>query len=224
MSNNQRPTLNQQAYKTLLNMLFTGDIPMGAQLDERDLSNKLGVSRTPLREAVTQLVREGLVNYAPYQGNFVKEWNPKQVENLYVVRKALEVLAIQLAIPKLSNEDIDSIQNILEQAHQALQRNDILAYGYFDSEFHKFIVNKTNNETLIQSIERLSLQIQMVRTIANRDPDVVQRTIYERPRILEALKNRDVESATRLMAEHIDGVSKAVVDQLKIREAENLTS
>jgi DNA-binding GntR family transcriptional regulator len=215
MSKNQRSTLNQQAYKTLLNMLFTSEIPMGAQLDERDLSNKLGVSRTPLREAVTQLVREGLVDYAPYQGHFVKEWNAKQVEDLYIVRKSLEILAIQLVIPKLSNEDIDSIKNILEQARQALDQNDILAYGQFDSQFHEFIVNKTNNETLIQSLERLSLQIQMIRTIANRDPDVVQRTTYERPRILEALKNRDVESATHLMAEHIDGVSRAVVSQIR---------
>lgn len=215
MSKSQHSTLNQQAYETLLNMLFTGAIAMGAQLDERDLSNKLGVSRTPLREAVTQLVREGLVDYAPYKGHFVKEWNAKQVENLYIVRKSLEVLAIQLAIPKLSNEDIDSIQDILEQARQALDRSDILAYGHFDSQFHEFIVNKTNNETLIQSLERLSLQIQMVRTIANRDSDVVQRTTNERPRILEALKNRDVESATRLMGEHIDGVSQSVVSQIR---------
>lgn len=215
MSKNQRSTLNQQTYKTLLNMLFSGEIPMGAQLDERDLSDKLGVSRTPLREAVTQLVREGLVDYAPYQGNFVKEWNAKQVEDLYIVRKSLEILAIQLAIPKLSNEDIDSIRDILEQARQALERDDILAYGHFDSKFHEFIVNKTSNETLILSMERLSLQIQMVRTIANRDPDVVKRTTYERPRILEALKNRDVENAMRLMGEHIDGVSQAVVSEIR---------
>lgn len=215
---NKRSTLNQQAYDNLLSMLFSSELPMGTQLDERELSAKLGVSRTPLREAISKLAREGLVEYAPYRGNFVKEWDAKQVEDLYIVRKSLEVLAIQLAIPKLSNEDIENIHHILEQAEQSLQDNDLLAFGQYDSQFHEFIVRKTNNETLIRSIERLSLQIQMVRTIANRDPDVVYRTSSERPRILEALKNRDVESATQLMAEHIEGVSRAVVSQIVATE------
>jgi len=214
MSLTQKSTLNQQTYETLLNMLFSGDLPMGTQLDERELSQKLGVSRTPLREAITTLAREGLVQYAPYNGNFVKEWDVKQVEDLYIVRRALEVLAIQLAIPKLSNEDIDKIHAIVSKAGRALDENDLLAFAKFDSQFHEFIVQKTGNETLIDSLKRLSLQIQMIRTIANRDPEVVHRTSYERPRILEALKNRDVESAAQLMADHIDGVRKAVVSQI----------
>src|SRR5690606_20541134 len=183
----RRPTLNQQAYEMLLDKLFSSEIPMGSQLDERVLSQKLGVSRSPIRDAISQLARQGLVAYRPYQANFVKHWNAKQVEDLYVVRKSLEMLAIQLAIPKLSNEDIDTIRDILEQAQVALEASDLVAFGEMDSQFHQFIIHKTGNETLINSLERLSLQIQMVRTMANRDPYVVERTASERPRILQAL-------------------------------------
>lgn len=214
----KRSTLNQKTYKTLLDMLFSSEIPMGSQLEERELSDKLGVSRTPLRDAISQLVREGLVEYRPYQGNFVKHWNAKQVEDLYTVRKSLEMLAIQLAIPKLSNEDIDAIADILEQAHKALEADDLAAFGACDSQFHQLIIHKTGNETLINSLERLSLQIQMVRTLANRDPYVVKRTSYERPRILQALRDRDSEQAAFLMGEHIEGVKESVVNQIRSAE------
>ena len=215
------PTLNQQVYETLLQMLLSGEIPMGEQLDERELSTKLGVSRTPLREAIASLVRAGLVEYFPYRGNFVKKWTAKQVSDLYLVRKSLEVLAIHIVTPKLSNEDIDNIRLVLNEAEAALVRGDLPAFGEADSRFHRMMVQKTENSTLIDTLEHLSVQIQMIRTIANRDSTLLERTTQERPRILNALEQRDSELAASLMADHIEGVSRSVILQLQEIEVNN---
>lgn len=214
MDKAQRDTLNQRVYDHLLHAVINGDLPSGTQLDERTLSKEIGVSRTPLRGAISQLVREGLVEYYPYRGNFVKSWTRKEIEDLFEVRLALEALAVRLAVPKLSNEDIDQIRAILIEVESALQAGDLEGYGEADARFHRFISQKTTNDTLINMLDRMSLQLKVIRTLANQDPDVVERTLHERPRILAALEARDADAAARLMEEHIDGVRRAVIDQL----------
>jgi DNA-binding GntR family transcriptional regulator len=195
-------------------MLLRGEIPLGAQLDERELAEQMGVSRTPLREAIVNLAREGIVEYRPYRGNFVRTFTAKQVDDLYQVRKALESLAVRLAVPKLSDEDIDHIGAILDESQLALVQGDIDGYSKADRRFHEFVARCTGNESLVDSLNRLSAQIQMVRSFANRDPEVVARTAQERPLILAAFRARDANAAARLMEEHIDGVRQSVIAQM----------
>lgn len=194
---------------------------MGTQLDERELSKKLGVSRTPLREAIAMLARVGLVEHFPYRGNYVKQWSAKQVQDLYIVRKSLEILAVHIATPKLSNEDIDHIRDVLTVAENALVEGDLETFAEADNRFHSMIVLKSGNKTLIDMLDHLSTQIQMIRTIANRDANLLERTTYERPRIVNALEKRDSELAAQLMADHIDGVSQSVLKQLEDNECLN---
>lgn len=218
MSNRQRHTLNQKVYQQLRRKLLRGDLAPDSQLDERQLAEELGVSRTPLREAISQLVKEGIVEHRPYRGNFVRTFTAKQVNDLYEVRKALESLAMRLAIRKLSQEHLEEIRTILDQVQEALDRGDIAAYTEADRRFHQAILQITGNETLVESLNRLAAQIQMVRILANRDPEVVERTAQERPRILAALEARDADTAARLMEEHIDGVRRSIVAQLEALE------
>ena len=222
MSKLERNTLNQHAYSRLRHLLLNGHLPSGAQLDERILAAQIGVSRTPLREAIGHLAKEGIVEYRPYRGNFVRTFTAKQVKDLYQVRKTLESLAMRLAIPKLSQEHITEIGKILEQVGDALARDDMDAYTEADRRFHAAILHVTGNETLIESLERLDAQIQVVRAMANRDPEVVERTAKERPLILAALTARDADAAAHLMEAHIDGVAKAVVAQIEKLEEDGL--
>lgn len=222
MSKLKRPTLNQRVYSRLRTLLLNGHLPPGAQLDERILAEEMGVSRTPLREAIGHLAKEGIVEYRPFRGNFVRTFTAKQVKDLYQVRKALESLAMRLAIPKLSQEHIAEISLILDQVHAALAQGDIDGYTEADRRFHAAILHITGNETLIDALQRLDAQIQVVRTLANRDPEVVERTAKERPLILAALTARDADAAAHLMEAHIDGVAKAVVAQIETLEQESL--
>ena len=100
--------LNRRIYYKVRELIESGVIPPGAQLDERALANDLSVSRTPLREAIATLVEEGLVERRPYRGNFVRMFTAKQVDDLYEVRKALEGLAIRLAVLRLTEEELAS--------------------------------------------------------------------------------------------------------------------
>lgn len=208
-------TLNQQVYTRLQEMIRTGSFRLGEQLDERTLATDLEVSRTPIREAISQLVREGIVEYRPYRGNFIRKFTVKQVNDLFLVRASLEALAVRLAMPKISQEVDNKLRLILDRVHNALEVNDMAAYSDADREFHETLIHLTGNETLIDSLDRLGFKIQMIRTIANQDPHVVERTHQERPKILAALEARNAELAAKLMEEHIDGVRKAVIAQLE---------
>jgi DNA-binding GntR family transcriptional regulator len=214
-------TLNQRVYNQLREMILTGDLATGSPIEERRLAEEMQVSRTPLREAISQLVTEGIIEYRPYRGNLVRRFNAKQVQDLYQVRKALEALAMRLAIPKLSQEHIEKIRCILDNVQTALDRGDIEAYNENDRRFHQTIVEITGNDTLMEALNRLAAQIQLVRFMANTDPSVVQRTAKERPLILAALEARDADRAAQLMEAHIEGVCAAVVAQIQRLEAED---
>jgi DNA-binding GntR family transcriptional regulator len=212
-------TLNQRTYDMVRGFIESGYLLPGTQLDERTLANELAISRTPLREAIARLVEEGLVERHPYRGNFVRTFSAKQINDLYVVRKTLEGLAVRLAVPRLTEDDLAKLGQILNATDEALEHNDIIGYSSADQEFHETIAHITENEILIASIERLKRQIQIMRVSANHDPEVVKRTALERPRILAALAARDAEQAAQLMEEHIEGVRRAVVAQIEAAEA-----
>ncbi|GHO93535.1 GntR family transcriptional regulator [Reticulibacter mediterranei] len=204
-------TLHQRIYYKLRELIESGKLPGGMQLDERTLAQELSVSRTPLREAIASLVEEGLVERRPYRGNFVRTFTAKQVNDLYRVRQTLEGLAIRLAVSNITEDDLERIRAILAEAQEALEHDDMAAYSLADQRFHETIALLSGNEILIESLNRLKRQIQIVRIGANRDPQVVRRTALERPRILSALEARDADLATRLLEEHIDGVRRSVV-------------
>jgi DNA-binding GntR family transcriptional regulator len=208
-------TVNQRAYVKLRQLIVSGSIALGTRLDERDLAAKMGISRTPLREAIGKLVKEGVIEHRPYQGNFVRTFDAKQVSGLYEARKALEVLAIRLAVRRLSESDITMLAEILEDVDRALDESDLERFGEADRRFHASIARLSDNETLVDLLDRLDLQVQIVRSIANRDPDVVERTTGERKRVLTALRSRHEDAAAKFMEAHIEGVRNSVVRQFE---------
>ncbi|GHO46934.1 GntR family transcriptional regulator [Ktedonospora formicarum] len=212
-------TLHQRIYFKIRELIESGDLLPGTQLDERTLASRLSVSRTPLREAIATLVEEGLVERRPYRGNFVKVFTAKQISDLYEVRKTLEGLATRLAISQLSDEDLAQLRQVLDEAQGALEREDIAGYSMADQRFHTLITHLSANQILIEMLDRLQRKIHIVRIRANRDPQVVKRTAFERPRILAALEARNAELAERLMVEHIEGVQRDVVAQIEATEA-----
>lgn len=208
-------TLNHSIYESLREMIATGLLVTGARIDERAISEQLGVSRTPLREAIAKLAKEGLVEQRPYRGNFVRAFSPKQVNDLYETRMVLEGLATRRAVANLTDEGLAELTQTLDDIQAALAHGDMAAFSVADQRFHSTIAHLSGNETVIESLERLRAQVQLIRLAANRDPDLVERTARERPEILAALRDRDADRAARLMEEHIDGVRRTVLKQLE---------
>jgi DNA-binding GntR family transcriptional regulator len=216
-------TMNERVLHRIRELIVRGELPAGTQLDEQALANAMQISRTPIREAISKLNKEGLVEYRPYKGHFVRSFTAKEVSDLFEVRKALEGLAIRLAVAKLTDDDLTLLRRILGNIDTALAEGDLVAYSTADREFHTVVAQMSENASLIELLDRLGMQIQIMRTIANRDPHVVARTAHERPLILAALEQRDGALAMQLMEQHIEGVREALVGQLEAHEAQRPT-
>lgn len=207
---NHKP-LNHAVYDHVRGLVLAGVLAPGEQINELELATDLGVSRTPVREAIGQLVADGLVEDRPYRGKFVRLFSAKQIAQLYDVRAVLEGHAVRLATPQLTIERLDRLRAILDDTQAALAAGDMDWYGSADRAFHETLALYSENQTLIDSLHRLASQVQIVRNVANQDPAVVQRTALERPAVLAALEARDAERAAALMQEHILGVCNAVI-------------
>lgn len=221
MSLSRHHTLNWHVYNELVRLISSGHYPPGTRLDEQQLAEELGVSRTPLREAISKLALGGLVEHRPYRGNFVRRFSAQEVSDLYEVRKGLESMAVRLATPHLTEAAIAELHEILAGIDAALQDADLEAYGLADRRFHETIAQLSENQTLITLLAHLSEQVQLIRTMANQDPSVVEITAMERPGIVDAMVAGDVAEATRLMEEHIELVQRHTTARI---EAADLVS
>jgi DNA-binding GntR family transcriptional regulator len=204
-------TLRERIYEEIVRMIVSGELPSGAALDERALTERLAVSRTPFREAIGTLAKEGLVEIRPYRGFYVRTFTAKEIEDLYELRKTLESMAARLAVQRMTEADIDRFAAMLDEGVAALQRRDMALYADRDREFHQTIARLSDNLALIETLGRLDLQIQICRLVANESDDFARRAAQERDRILQAFRARDAEAAARLMHEHIADVQSAVM-------------
>jgi DNA-binding GntR family transcriptional regulator len=208
MASPKYQTRTWHVYHDIVRLISIGEIPAGTRLDEQLIANQLGVSRTPLREAITRLVQDGLVENRPYRGNFVRSFTAKEVFDLYEVRKGLESMAVRVAIPNLTEDAITHLRTVLGEIDTALQASDLDTYGLADQQFHEAIAQLSGNSTLITMLNQLGGQIQLIRTMANQDPAVVEITAMERPEIVDAMEEGDVDRAAHLMEEHIELVQR----------------
>ena len=214
MSAEKHLTLRERIRDELVRMIVSGELPAGAAIDEKKLVERLSTSRTPFREAIGTLEREGLIEIRPYRGFFVRQLSRKDVEDLYDLRETLEAMAARRAVERASDGDIDRLSSMLDRAVQALRSDDMAAYAAEDRRFHEFIAELSDNHALVDTLSRLALQIQMCRVIANRSRDFAERAADERDRIRGAFRQRDAGLAARLMAEHIADVRQSVMAQL----------
>lgn len=208
MSSAKHQTLNWHVYNDVVRLISSGRYPAGSRLDEQQIAEELGVSRTPLREAISKLVKDGLVEHRPYRGNFVRRFTAKEVFDLYEVRKGLESMAVRLAIPHLTDPSIAELKAILGDIDTALGDGDLDAYGLADKRFHDTIADLSGNETLISVLAHLGGQVQLIRTMANQDPSIVEITAMERPGIVDAMIAGDVAEAMHLMEDHVGLVQR----------------
>jgi DNA-binding GntR family transcriptional regulator len=207
-------TINQRAYDRLCGLILSGHLGFGERLDERVLAERMKISRTPIREAIGRLATEGIVERRPYQGNFVRTFTSEQIKDLYEVRIELESLAVHLAVARATPADVDELADTIRRCHAAFDADDRIAFEKLDQEFHESIARFSRNETLIDCLENLRLQVQLARHYANDAPDLPQRTIGERNAVLQAFRDKDGETGARHMREHIEHARAAVSTQL----------
>jgi DNA-binding GntR family transcriptional regulator len=206
-----RKALRHEVYDNLLDCILTGTIPADSRIDENDLANKFGISRTPLREAISRLIQEGLVTELPYKGCFVKNFTPDEVKDIYDVRMVLEAKSVRLAVKNMTDENITELSEIVEQIKIEQQKGDILSFSKLDDQFHMYLADCSGNETLVKLITQLEKQIQLVKVMGNRNNEVANQAGSDRYQIMEAIADRNAELAAFYMEQHIENACKGVI-------------
>ena len=209
----KRPSLKDEAYRRIKTLILSDALSGGDMLDIDWLASELGISRTPLREALLRLEQEGLVETIPCKGTFVVDVSKKAVEEIYQVREALEALAVRLATPVIPSEELEEMGAFLASVGDEIERGDFEHHFESDTQFHELIVRHCGNVVLQQVLGTLTDRIYRVRVFSKSQAGYhMKQSFREHGLILDAIKERDVARAERLMAEHIRNAGNRIAD------------
>lgn len=205
-------SLKKQAYESIKNAIIHHTFAQGEALNERDLSEKLGISRTPIRESIPLLELNGWVESIPRKGTFVCHITKQDVEEVIQLRRALEVLAIELAIPVLTDQDIEKIEQIYGKQ---LAEKDHFKFISTDRQFHIYLAKLSGNRQLVKLLKTISDKIRWFGMSALNRPNRKDQALQEHGLIIEALKARDLEKTKIAVLNHIDNNRLAVLSSVE---------
>jgi DNA-binding GntR family transcriptional regulator len=209
-----RHTVRTRIEEAIVQGLFKG----GDKLNEMELSRALGVSRGLVREALRELETSGVLVSVPYRGTFVKEWTPRSVWELYTLRANLEEFAVELAVERATDEDIEELADLVEAMNQAARENDAAELVEIDLQFHQRLYQMTGHRLLVQHLQSLGGQTRVfiIATKAYYSPFAsLEEAAASHYPILDALRARDAGLAREAINEHIRQVGERYVDLLE---------
>ena len=209
-----RPGLiRHEVYDHLKCEILSGKLPSGSRLSEVALAERLGVSRTPVREAVQRLAQDGLVEVAPNRGARVKTVSTADVEDVYAVREVLDGLAARLAATHRTAAQLESMRTALRTLEQSAA-NDYAAQIAADLEFHGSIANASGNAALTATLRGLSEGVTRVKLLTKQyNQSTKTQTAHQN--LLDAIENGDATAAERLAKAHVLEFRAIILDQLK---------
>ena len=215
---NEYLPLRDVVFNTLRKAILRGELKPGERLMEIQLAERLGVSRTPIREAIRKLELEGLVIMIPRKGAEVADITEKSLRDVLEVRKALEELAVQLACEKITQEELEELEQAGENFKKVLNRSkDITEVAEADVRFHDVIYMATDNQKLIHLLNKLREQMYRYRVEYLKNPDVHEQLIQEHEEIVYHIKRREKAEATAVTCQHIDNQVSAVTDKIRTK-------
>ena len=216
---NEYLPLRDVVFNTLRQAILRGELKPGERLMEIQLANKLGVSRTPIREAIRKLELEGLVLMIPRKGAEVAEITEKSLRDVLEVRKALEELAVQLACDKITEEEITELKVAAEDFKKIIKSHDITQIAEADVRFHDVIYLATDNQKLIQLLNNLREQMYRYRVEYLKREEVFPQLMMEHEEIIQRIENKDKKKASEIVCEHIDNQVEAVMDVIRAKHS-----
>lgn len=216
---NEYLPLRDVVFNTLRQAILRGELKPGERLMEIQLANKLGVSRTPIREAIRKLELEGLVLMIPRKGAEVAEITEKSLRDVLEVRRALEELAVQLACEKITKEEIRELERVAKEFQQVVNSSDITEIAEVDVCFHDIIYTATDNQKLIQLLNNLREQMYRYRVEYLKRDGVFPQLIAEHEAIIRHIENNEKEKATKVMCRHIDNQVETVIDVIRAKHS-----
>lgn len=203
--------LSQKVYRVLKAEIIKGSLKPGTKLLEGKIADQMGVSRTPVREALRELAAEGFVKMSPNQGMIVSNASVEDIQDVLQIRGVLEGLAARLAAKVFNGEEIKELEKYIKQMEHYTNKDDFLAFSEIDAEFHELILNVCGNKRLIQLRRNLSDQAHRYRIRSLSIPGRLRYSLKEHKEIAEAIKKKDSIQADRLSQIHIKNVLKNIL-------------
>lgn len=198
-----RSVLTDRAYSAIKRAILSLEFGPGTRLVERRLAEDLQISKSPVRDALQRLSGEGLVVQTPYAGMIVREFAPAFVDELYRVREELEVMALELAAPRLGPEDVADAQESFRDAEAAMRADDPAARSAASARFHAIFYRRCGNRPLCGILAGLSDKVSIVSALNWRAHDTRWESHAQHQAIFEAALAGDVRGASALMREHV---------------------
>jgi DNA-binding GntR family transcriptional regulator len=207
--------LRDVVFNTLRKAILTGELKPGERLMEIHLANKLGVSRTPIREAIRKLELEGLVTMIPRRGAEVAQITEKSMNDVLEIRRAVDALCVELACDRITKEELENLKCACDAFAKAVASKDIQKIAEADVELHDIIVQATGNGRLVQLVNNLSEQMYRYRFEYIKDNTQHEKLVEEHRIIYESIVKKDKETASAAAKMHIDNQERTIIAQIR---------
>ncbi len=211
-------SLREQIEHRVRDAILDGDLRTGEHIVESTLAEQLGVSRAPVREALSALERDGLITLLPRRGYFVAEFKPSDIAEVYDLRAILETGALALVIERITPEDIAELQAVVDAFGQAVKDGQVRSeIVNLDLSFHGMICRKANNSRLFSAWRSMRLQTGMLMGLTSQtEYDYPEQPAELHQCILNAIIDRDQELAASLLRDHISDAKLRALASLNI--------
>jgi DNA-binding GntR family transcriptional regulator len=201
-------SLSEMALRELRNAIIDGRLKLGDQLSEIRLSKMLGISKTPVREALQELRREGLVQIDPQRGTSIFRIEDAEIDQIAEFRGLLEIAAVRKIFSGDRTRACQRMRAVVDAMHKSLSGNDIQTYRRLDADFHLVLIENCGNTYIVDAYGLISAKIGALRTRAHDDRDVVDRSLGTHSQLCEMLEAGDEKGFCTLLARHIQNTGR----------------
>lgn len=208
-------SLTARVFRQIERDILEGTYPTGTALTEHRLSEELGVSRTPVREALFQLEQEGLVHITPNKGAVVVGISEKDIDDIYTIRVMIEGLASRWAAERITEEELSKLTEIIDLQRFYVDRGDTVQGWSLDTAFHALLYDACRSNPLCNTLKGFHNYVRKAREMSFKAYDRARIATDEHESILNAIKARDGELAERLTAQHIINAKANLIRSLK---------
>ncbi|MCK9618452.1 MAG: GntR family transcriptional regulator [Lentimicrobiaceae bacterium] len=201
-------------YTILFNRIIAGEYTVGKRLKEESLATEFNTSRTPIRSILQQLEQDGLIKIFPNKGAEVLPFSADEIEEIYEIRKSLELLCLEISLKNLS---LQKLMELKKEIIENTNNEDIQLQTDLDAKLHSYIINSSGKKRLIDMLNQLSRLIQSFRGLGFVQKETKESTIREHIEIIDALCRRDIVFAKEMMSKHIENSKMIALSQLFIQ-------
>lgn len=219
----QYSTKAELVYQSIVDAIVGNRLTPGTRLIVKEIAEQMSVSDIPVREAIKMLEATGLIETKPYVGSVVVTPSPEWIEEVFVMRAALESMAIRTAIPFLSDSDIDEIVALEKEMKIVAYNGNATEYARLNRQFHQAIIGKSPYPNLLSMIGDLLLKSQYGRAIFGLKPAALKTSDVEHDQIIEALQSRDMARAEAITREHRLRVGTELAAAIREKQADGTT-